>query len=131
MKYMGQDVIFSRPFRLDGAVFLTANAVDVGEAYWNHVSAEWRAIAPATGELIFRSVSVEEVGGSMSFGEFPIPLAEQTGLRSLSGLGEALPSFMAASVKLAVGTRATRPGGVRVPFLLEGDVADQNLTGAY
>ena len=127
--WLGQQMQTARHFEIVGAAFLTASAAAVGEAWWNDVKTEWRGCAPAAQGNIFQSVLVEELGGGQEFGEYPIPVGEQQGTRSSAGLGEPLPSFLAVGMRFTVGTRQTRPGQMRVPWLWEADV-NQNQVQA-
>lgn len=114
-------------YRPTGSAFLTADAVSVAEAYWNDVKTVWRAATTVSPALTFDSVFVSEPGSTGAFGEFAVPPAESQGSRSGSGLGEFLPAFCAAAVRLTVATRATRPGQKRFVGGTEGD----NLGGVW
>ena len=114
-------------YRPTGSAFLTADAVSVAEAYWNDVKTVWRAAVVVSPDLTFNSVFVSEEGETGAFGEFAVPPAESQGTRSGSGLGEFLPSFNAAGVRLTVATRTTRPGQKRFVGGTEGD----NLGGVW
>lgn len=106
------------------------DATDWAEAWWNHVKATYRAIAP-TGSAPFRSVIVRELDNATGeYGEFAIPTAEQTGTRADPG-GDWLPMFVAGAVRLTVATRVTRPGQKRFSYLKEGDLDGQFLGVAY
>lgn len=104
-----------------GGAFLTVNAAQVGEAWWNNCKDRWRALAPAADWVVFNSVFVEEVGGGGEYGEYAIPTAEIYGLRDYGELGDMLPAYVAVGCKLTVTTHATRPGQKRFPFAFEGD----------
>lgn len=129
--WMSQAMQTTRYFKPTGAAFLTATALGVAEAYWNHVKTVWRAIAPAGGSDIFSSVILEEVGGGQTFAEYAIPAGERVGTRSVAGSGTAIPSYNACGIRFAVGSRVTRPGQMRVPFLYEGDTYLQQVDTAY
>lgn len=109
----------------------TITAAHVGEAWWNHVKTSWRALIVNYGSFTFDSVIVEELGGNSNFGEYAIPPAEQLGTRAPGTLGEWLPSYCAVGVRLAVGTRVTRPGQKRFPGLTEGDNSNGTITAAF
>lgn len=119
----------ARTFRAEGIILLLISAAELGEAWWNDVKAEWRALAPANAANIFKSVLVEEFGGSLGYGEYAIPVSEQGGLRDVSSLANPLPSFVNVGCRLTVPTRATRPGQMRIPFLYEGDSSGQQWGG--
>lgn len=121
--FMGQNCQTSRTYSWDGAAIASASAAAVGEAWWNHYKDAWRAIAvDAADQIQFTNVLVREVGGSLSYGEYAIPTDERDGTRTGTGLGGLLPSYVAVGCRLTVGSTVTRPGQMRIPFLLEGDV---------
>lgn len=114
----------------DGAAFLTADAVAVGQAFWNDIKTVWRAAQlPSTG-LTTTSILVSEPGPTGAFGEYAIPPGEQQGTR-VGGVGDFLPSFNAAGIRLTVATRETRPGQKRLVGGLEGDSGGQQWLPAY
>lgn len=108
-------------FRTDGAAFLTADAVAVGEAYWNDIKTAWRALIVTSPSFEFVEVAVEEESPTGAFGVYSVPLAERQGTRPAGSLVDFLPQFNACPVKLTVATRVTRPGQKRLPGLMEGD----------
>jgi hypothetical protein len=128
--WLGQQMQTARYFEPVGAAFLTATPAAVGEAFWNDVKTAWRGVAPAAQGNIFQSVVVEEIGGGLEFGEFPVPVAEQQGTRSSTGLGEPLPSFLAVGMRFTVSSRVTRPGQMRIPWLWEADVNGNQVQAA-
>lgn len=97
-------------------------AVQLGEAWWNHVKATYRAVIPSALGATFRSIKVLELSNpSGDYAEFDIPLGEQAGTRVAGVSGEAMPPYVAVGARLVVGTRATRPGQKRYPGVYEGD----------
>lgn len=96
-------------------------AVQIAEAWWLHVKAVYRALsAPGQGN-VFKTVRIRELNNDVGdYAEYDIPLADQAGVRG-SSPGEPMPPFAAAGVRLVVGTRATRPGQKRLPFVYEVD----------
>jgi hypothetical protein len=128
---MGQRCQTMRTFRPVGAAWLTADAAQGAEAWWNHVKAAWRALSITGSSFTFQSVLFEEVGAGQGFGEYAVPTAEQGGTRAAGTLGQYLPPFNAVGVKFTVGTRATRPGQMRVPGPTEGDNSDGNVSAAF
>lgn len=119
---LSQNCQTARVYSWDGAAIAAAAPAQVGEAWWNHYKAAWRALAVTTSDVAqFLSVLVREVGGGLAYGEYAIPAGEQLGTRDGSGLGNPLPPFVATGCRLTVGTGATRPGQMRIPFALEGD----------
>lgn len=130
-QWMSQKMQTKRVYSVTGAAFLTATAVGVGEAFWNDVKTVWRAMTPLAGASVFKSVLVEELGGGSSFGEYAIPVGEQSGTRSTAGLTQEAPSFVNVGVRFTVGTRITRPGQMRVPFLWESDMDGQAVNSTF
>lgn len=108
-------------FLTDGAAFLTADAVGVGEAFWNDIKATWRPAMAAVSSLQTESILVSEPGPTGAFGEFAVPTGERTGTRDATGLGDFLPSFNAAGFRQTVATRTTRPGQKRIVGGMEAD----------
>lgn len=130
--FLGQNCQTARVYTWDGVAIATASPAALGEAWWNHYSAAWRGLAAdgSTGS-VFNSVFVREVGGGLAFGEYAIPVLEQLGTRDVSALGSYIPSGNAVGVRLTVGTGATRPGQMRVPFLCDGDVSANDVSGDF
>lgn len=117
-------------YRTDGAAFLTADAVGVGEAFWNDIKSVWRAALAAASSLTTQSILVSEPGSSGAFGEFAVPAGEQQGTRAGGG-SEFLPTFNSAGIRLTVATRLTRPGQKRFVGGLEVDQAGGVWQAAY
>lgn len=104
------------------------SAANFGEAWWNHVKATQRAMVRSAMGDVFYSVLVTELGNPEGdYGEFDVPLAERPGTRSGGSSATAMPSFTAIGVRLTVGSRLTRPGQKRYPFLDEADVNVQQV----
>lgn len=106
----------------------SVSTVQLAEGWWNHVKASTRALAQASFGAVFRTVRIRELndaGGD--YAEFDIPIGEQAGTRAVAA-SERMPPFVATGVRLVVGSRITRPGQKRVPFLLESDVSDGVVT---
>lgn len=114
-----------------GAAFLTATCSGVAEAVWQDFKTAYRAIMldNAT-NYRFKEVFVEELGGGMGLGTYPIPAAEQTGLRAIGGSGTPAAVWNSVSAKLVVGGRATRPGGKRFSPILDQDADEDRNLGA-
>lgn len=110
-------------FTYELAAFLpTVPASQIADAWWQHFKAAYRGFANTNYVQLFRAVRVLELNNPLGdYGEYAIPSAEGTGTRG--GGGDAMPSFLAAGIKLVVGTRTTRPGSKRLVGLAE---ADQN-----
>jgi len=125
----GQHCQTARCYSWDGVAIATASAPQLGEAWWNHYKDAWRALAnPDPDFAQFTSVLVREVGGTLTYGEYPIPVDEQDGTRSASFTGP-MPSFTSVGCRLSVGTSVTRPGQFRIPFMDEID-NDRNFVHA-
>lgn len=100
------------------------------EAWWNHVKDDYRALVVSGAGRNFNVVRVRELNEPTgALAEFAIPEAEEDGTRSAGALGSFLAGFAAVGVRLSVGSRVTRPGQKRIPWLTEGDVAGP-LVGA-
>lgn len=117
-------------YETDGAAFLTADAVGVGEAFWNDIKTVWRAAMATTAELTTTSILVSEPGPTGAFGEFAVPPDEQQGTRTVSPLTFP-PSFNAAGIRLTVATRTTRPGQKRIVGACEQDITGNTLVAGY
>jgi hypothetical protein len=118
-------------YTTDGAAFLTADMPGVLEAYWNDIKTAWRALIVTSSSFKFTELLGAEESPTGAFGSFPVPLAEQLGTRAAGSLGNFLPSFAAAGVKLTVATRVTRPGQKRLPGIMEGDNDNGTLEAGY
>lgn len=118
-------------YRPDGAAFLTATVLGVAESYWNDIKTTWRAFQSVNGEVRTNSILISEPGLTGAYAEFPIPEAERLGSRTGVASNTVEPCFMAAGVRLTVGTRTTRPGQKRFPGMGEVDVDANLLVGAY
>lgn len=109
-----------------------ATAAQWGEGWWNHVKTLYRTLAPVVITNLFQSVLVKSIDDPAGdYGEFAIPSGESVGLRGAGGLVDPMPTFNAAAVRLAVATRATRPGQKRFTFLYEADSVGQYIGAAY
>src|SRR5947208_2564809 len=108
--HLAQQCEYVGYYFLGGAAWLTANRPDGAEAYWNNIKDRWRALYPASTPTLTSSVLFEELGGSLSFGEFAVPSDEQHGTRSLDGFGNYMPAYTAVGIRLSVASRTTRPG---------------------
>jgi len=128
---LGQNCMTARCYTWDGAAIAAATPEQVGEAWWNHYKAAWRALVPpGTDNAQFLSVRVREVGGGLAAGEYAIPTGEQQGTRSGVTVAQ-LPTTTAVGVRLTVGSRITRPGQFRVTFLNGEDYSGNDISPAY
>lgn len=114
-----------------GAAWLTVNAAQGAEAWWNNCKDRWRALVSPSAGNVFDSVFFEEIGGGGQYGEFAIPTGERQGTRDDTGLGNYLPAYVAVGCRLTVTTHDTRPGQKRFPFGLEGDNVDGDVQSAF
>lgn len=106
-----------------GGIMSPPTAENLGEAWWNHVKTTTRLLVPTGFTAAFRSVLVRELNNPAgAMGEFPIPPAERSGTRAPGTPPDAAPTFNAYGVRLTVGSRATRPGQKRFPFVTEADI---------
>lgn len=113
---------------LPGAV----SAVAYGEAWWNHVKTAYRALSQSAAGPVFTSVLVRDLSDSAGeLAEYSIPTADRTGTRATTAAPEALPNLNAVGMRLTVGTRVTRPGQKRIPFLTEADIAGDAVSATY
>lgn len=108
------------------------SAVNLAEAWWNHVKTVYRAL-PNTGMgAVFNTVVVRQMNNAAGeLAEFSIPTGERTGTRTPPAASEGLPTFNATGVRLTVGTRVTRPGQKRIGWMTESDVAGNDVAGAW
>lgn len=130
--FLGQKCQTAQAYSPAGAVFATVNATQVGEAWWNDVKTAWRSMfIPNDDKATLDSVLVEEIGGSLSFGEYAIPTDERSGTRDPGDATNYLPSYVAVGCRLTVPTRSTRPGQKRFPGALNTDVIENVVQAAF
>lgn len=110
---------------------VTTDGADLGEAWWNHVKGVYRGLVVGAWGPFFDSVVSRDLTDPTGlYGEFAIPSAERAGTRTAPAASQWLPTFNAVGVRLAVGTRVTRPGQKRLPILAEEDVVGQDVQAA-
>lgn len=115
-----------------GAAFVAATMPEVLAAYWENVKAAWIAMAYDTITInSLDSILGEAVGGDEEFAEFPIPEGDRVGTKTTATNGTPLPGTLAGAVRLTVGTRSTRPGQKRAPFIGEEEIAGNALEAGY
>lgn len=109
------------------------DVTDIAEAFWNHISAEYRALVWVGFGNVFRDVLVRELEDPQgAYGVYSIPIAQQVGNRSnLSAPIEPMPPFSSCGVRLTVGSRVTRPGQKRLGWLVEADNQNGILQEPY
>lgn len=130
--YLGQKCENVQWYFGGGAAFVTATMPEVLAAYWDNVKDAWHAIM--YDDLTINSIDSilgEAIGGDLEFAEFPIPEAERIGDKSVAEFGQPLPGTLAGAVRLTVGTRSTRPGQKRAPFIGEADINQNDLSPSY
>ena len=118
-------------YSTDGAAFLTADMSGVLEAYWNDIKTVWRNLIVTSPEFQFTELLGAEENPSGAFGSYAVPVLERQGTRAAGALGNFMPGFNSAGVKLNVATRVTRPCQKRLPGLMEGDNANGLLEAPY
>lgn len=132
-EYLGQQCQNIQYWRPTGAAFLTATMLGVLEAYWNDLQPTLEPVM-STSSSVNRFVSIlgEEVGGGGSFAEYSVPSAQQVGTRAGLTVPNAAPSYVNWGFRQTVGTRTTRPGQKRFPFVADSDM-DGNavVVGAF
>lgn len=130
--WLGQQCENVFTYNLNGAPLVTASAADVAEAWWNDFKTDLRALCPAVSAWAsFDSVFVTELVSGGAYGEYAIPSGERVGTRAGVSDDLPLPGFVCGGVRLVVGTRATRPGQKRFPFVTDVDVDGNSLGGTY
>lgn len=108
------------------------SAAEIGAAWWAAVKTPYRALCNSGYGQVFRSVTVRELNNPTgAYGEYAIPSGEQTGTRTIAAEGGIATTFVAAGVRLAVETRATRPGQKRFGFVSESDINENVLSSGY
>ena len=129
--YLGQKCQNKMSYTPGGAAFLTADMIQLLEAYWENIKTVFRAITSTNSDVgTFDSILGEEFGLGNQYAEFPIPTAERVGTTRPGDDGEWVSSFTAAGCRLTVGTRDTRPGQKRLPWLRESDIVGNELAAA-
>jgi hypothetical protein len=131
-EYLGQRCENVQSYICQGAIFTTVGMVQFLEALWNNYKDRLRAVAPANPDVFhFTSLNGTQVGGSLEFGEFPIPDAERLGLRGADDDDTWITGINAWGFRQTVATRFTRPGQKRFPFLVRSDVDGNVLAGGF
>lgn len=102
--------------------FSGVDAAQVGEGWWNDVKTVYRGVPASTYGNFFTEVLVRELNDPTGeYGTFVIPSAESAGTRTPASETGLLQPYAAIGMKLAVGTRVTRPGSKRFGGLVELD----------
>lgn len=130
--YLGQKLMTRQHYQMQGAAFLTADVVQVAEAYWNDVKTLWRSLFSTASTVSTQdALFVREIGNGLQYAEYAIPSGERVGTRAAGDDGEWVAPFMAAGVKLTVGSSVTRPGQKRISSMREGDIVGNSLISAH
>ena len=131
MRWQAQETLNVWQYEVDTIPGGTS-AVQLAEAYWNHIKAPYRALQLASQPDTFISIRLRELNNvAGDYAEFDIPIAEKLGTRANPTQAEILPPYTSAGVRLVVGTRLTRPGQKRVPFLVESEQNAGVLQAAF
>lgn len=131
-EWQGQQCQNTQYWTPGGAAFLTADMIQVLEAYWGEIQPLLAPLMPSNGALgRFVSLLGEEIGTGNQFAEFPIPPAEQVGTRSGLTDDNIPASFNAWGFRQTVGTRTTRPGQKRFPWFAETDIEGNELEADF
>lgn len=126
-QWLNQEVVNVWTYRVT-ASSPTDSLGALAEAYWNHVKAAYRALAPAvTATNIFTSVTAKEMTEGGDYAEYAIPAGERTGLRTFTTGDTFGASFLAVGARMTVPSSLTRAGQKRFPFVLDGDVSGNDL----
>lgn len=118
-------------YELGGTVSPTIQAAHICEAWWNHMKGSYRAAMSSGMGNTFFKVSCKSLMSSVGdAGEWAIPTGEQAGTRTPPA-GDIAPVFLAATAKLVVPSRLTRPGSKRFFGLYEADIILNNVVAGY
>lgn len=121
MRYLNMEVLNVWQYGLT-VPGLEEPAIGLAEGWWNHVKATYRALAQTGDGEVFRSVRVTNLSDPLGdYAEFDVPPAEQTGTRTVGTNPDRMPPYTSVGVRLTVGSRITRPGQKRFPFIAEND----------
>ena len=106
-------------------------AEQAAEAYWNHTKTAYRALMSSDFGDAFLAVKVKDLTDQTGdYAVYGVPTAERAGSRTPPS-GQPMPPFVAASARLNVGSRTTRPGSKRFAGIYEADVDTGYITSAY
>lgn len=129
--YLGQRCENVQTYLVGGVSSVLFTMDQVLEGLWNDYKARFKAVMSAERVVNnFDSLAGDQIGGALQFGEYAVPFADQLGTRGPGQVINWLNSFSAVGVRQTVGTRVTRPGQKRFPFLVEGDVSNNAVDPA-
>lgn len=101
------------------------------EAIWNDLKTTLRPLISAAHTSAFQFSRCRELDVlTGEYGEYGIPPGERAGTGP-SGGGGTTPPFVAAGIRLTVGTRLTRPGQKRIPGADETEMNSASWESAY
>ena len=130
-QYGSEDLMSVWCYEVNGT-FTPGTAAQIGNAWWNHVKATYRALVRPSAGFTFNSVVVRSLSDPLGdLGEWSIPSNEQQGTRTGVDSSEFLPPFVSVGVRLSVANRTTRPGQKRYAGLLEADSDGGIVNSAY
>lgn len=111
--------------------FTGISAGAVGNAWWQRVKTDYRALVDVAFSNVFEKVLVTDVSEALGeYGEYSIPTGERVGTRSVAS-ASGMPPFVAAGARLSVATRVTRPGQKRFAWVLEQDTSGPSVSTTY
>lgn len=107
------------------------SAANIGEAIWNDLKTNYRALVATSHASAFEYVKVREMDSlTGEYGEFAIPSGERAGTGGTTAT-TLEPPFVAAGIRFTVATRVTRPGQKRIPGQRAEDENSGLWTTAY
>jgi len=131
MRWQGQQNLNVWAYQITSWV-VGVNAVQVAEAWWNHVKVTYRLMQVASEPDTFLSARIREMNNvAGDYAEFAIPSAERVGTRANPGAQGVMPPYVAIGARLVVGTRVTRSGQKRYSFSREEDVTLGFISAAW
>lgn len=130
-QYGVEDILSVWSYEVEGT-FTPGTAAEIGNAWWNHVKATYRALVRASAGFTFNAVVVRSLTDPLGdLGEWAIPSGEQQGTRTGVDTSEFMPPFVSVGVRLTVANRTTRPGQKRYAGILEADSDGGIVNSAY
>lgn len=128
--WSGQAVYNVFTWRVDGS-WPGVEVEQFATAWWNHIKTQWRAMLCVEFGNVFEAVQYRDLSDETgAYGEWPIPLGERVGTRSGVAAPTTPTTFAALGVRLAVGSRLTRPGQKRFMGVTETDLTTNTLSTA-
>jgi len=129
--WLGQTCLNAWQYQIS-AFTSTVTPANILEAYWDNVKDVYRSLYPNLTPGVLTALRIRELNNALGdYAEYAIPADEQSGTRAVVGATDPLPPFAAGSVRLVVGSRATRPGQKRFAGACEGDQSAGVLGGTF